>query len=41
LLRWQTKVVTMRSARQEANLNDNDFKVIILDARNSGIPRTA
>lgn len=30
----------MRSASQEGNLNDNYFKVTI-DARNSGIPRTA
>jgi hypothetical protein len=25
----------------EGNLNDSDFKVTILDARNLGIPRTA
>jgi len=31
----------MRPASQESNLNDCDFKVTILDARNSGIPRTA
>jgi len=41
LLRRYTKVAAMCPASQEGNLNDSDFKVTILDARNSGIPRTA
>jgi hypothetical protein len=36
-----TKVAAVRPASQESNLNDCDFKVTILGARNSGIPRTS